>query len=236
MSAQVVVYEPEGPELTADVSVIIPTVRGRRELLQRAITSVENQVVSPREIVVVIDRDRQGAAFARNLGLERARGGWIAWLDDDDEMLPNHIRVLIAGSVHSGADLIYSCMEVVGGRDPLAVDGGGGAWVNPCGVQFGPIQEHHMRRHGNFIPVTYMVRAELARQVGGMPPSGGMGLEEDYQFLIRLLDAGAKFHHVPTVTWRYHIHGANLGGMGVGGPVGTGASNPIFKRKPGAES
>lgn len=228
MAVRVKVHETEG--LAADISVIIPTIPGRYSLLQRALASVASQTMHPREIVVVTDRDRKGAAFARNTGMERASGAWIAWLDDDDEMLPNHLRTLIAGSVRSGADLIYTCMEVVGGRDPLAVDSGEGAWVNPCGVQFGPIQEHHMRRHGNFIPVTYMVRSRLAKQVGGMPPSGGMGAEEDYQFLIRLLDAGARFHHVPTVTWRYHIHGANLGGVGVNGPEGSGASNPIFRR------
>lgn len=197
--------------------------------MQRAVDSVRAQEVKPREIVVVLDKDRRGAAHARNVGIQRASGSWIAWLDDDDELLPNHLRVLVSGIVRSGADLVYSCMEVVGGRDPLAVDSGNGAWVNPCGVQFGPAQERHLRERGNFIPVTYMVRAELARQVDGMPPSGGMGAEEDYMFLIRLLDAGAKLHHIPEITWRYHIHGANLGGMGIGGPPGTGASNPVFQ-------
>ena len=34
--------------------------------------------------------------------------------------------------------------------------------------------------------------------------------------LLRLLDAGYKFHHVCGVrTWRYHFHDANIGGRGI---------------------
>lgn len=205
-----------------DVTVVMPTIPGRDSLRERALASVRAQTLQPLETIVVTDRTRLGAAWARNLGAAQVTTTWLAWLDDDDEFLPHHLETLLAATqvADPTPDLVYACMEVVGGRDPTAV-AQDGQWVNPCGVPFGHEQEQHLRYQGNFIPVTYLVRAQLVREVGGMPPSGGRGYEEDYQLLLRLLNVGARFLHVPQVTWRYHFHQANTGG----GVQGTGASN-----------
>jgi glycosyltransferase involved in cell wall biosynthesis len=212
------------------VTVVIPTVEGREDLLRRALRSVASQILQPADTLVVIDHDRQGAWWARNEGLRRVQTDWLAWLDDDDELLPDHLQLLTNAAMTSTPppDLVYSYPEVVGGRDPLAV-AHHGQWVKPLGVSFGAEQEAHLRRQGNFIPVTYLVRTAAVRHVGGMPPSGGPGKEEDYQLLIGLLDAGYRFLHVPERTWRYHIHDRNTGG----GWQGTGASNKqLYQERP----
>jgi hypothetical protein len=116
----------------------------------------------------------------------------------------------------TGADLVYPCMQIAGAdRDPLAVAVNGN-WVNPCGVRFGPEQEWHLRHRGNFIPVTYLVRTGLVRQVGGFPiPFSAEWPRdcEDHGLLIRLLDAGCRIHHVPEKTWVYNFHAGNTGGL-----------------------
>lgn len=212
-------------DVDSDVTVVMPTIDGRDGLRMRALASVHEQRVRPREVLVVFDRDRRGAYAARNHALERVSTTWLAWLDDDDRLLEDHLAVLLEAADASGADLVYAYPRVIGGRDPLATDDGHGRWVSPLGIPFGPTQERHLRTHGNFIPVTYLVRTGLVKKVGGMPRpfSWECGREEDYGLLIRLLDAGARFHHVPEVTWEYHIHGENTGGGDVGGVGGRGA-------------
>jgi glycosyltransferase involved in cell wall biosynthesis len=211
--------------MTGDVTVVVPTILGREELLDRALASVRAQTIQPAKVIVVCDRDRKGAWWARNQGAAQVETTWLAWLDDDDELLPNHLEVLLAGAEESGADLVYSYPEFVcppGYRDPLATVQDGRIVQEPIGVPFGKEQENWLRYMGNFIPVTYLVRAALVRAVGGMPPSGGPKKEEDYRLLLKLLNFDAKFHHVLNVrTWRYHVHDANTGG----GYRGTGASN-----------
>jgi glycosyltransferase involved in cell wall biosynthesis len=95
------------------VSIIIPTYN-RASTLSRAIDSVLSQTCPPLEIIIVDDgsqdntaqlmterygqcdylyQPNQGVSSARNLGIKKARGEWIALLDSDDRWLPNKLKL-----------------------------------------------------------------------------------------------------------------------------------------------
>jgi glycosyltransferase involved in cell wall biosynthesis len=200
------------------VTVVVPTIPGREALLQRALASVWAQLRPAQAVVVVRDHRRRGAWWARNLGASMAVTGWVAWLDDDDELLPHHLQTLVAAGEATGAGLVFGYAEFVGGVDPLAVvDDQGHLVPSPLHVPFGAKQAEWIRRVGNYVPVTYLVRTQLVEQVGGMPQPFSPDwpqANEDHGFLIRLLDAGVKFHNAQQITWRYHFHAANTGGRG----------------------
>lgn len=89
-------------------SVIIPT-RDRPEFLSQSVTSVLGQDNADLELLVVndggplqttfadprvriLDNQKRGAVPARNLGVEKAKGKNIAFLDDDDIWIdPDHL-------------------------------------------------------------------------------------------------------------------------------------------------
>jgi glycosyltransferase involved in cell wall biosynthesis len=104
------------------VSVVIPTLN-RPAMLLRALDSVANQTFPPQEVIVVVDgpddeiaklvqrahpsvrllqmKTRSGAAVARNVGVQNARGAWIAFLDDDDEWLPRKLELQLGAALRS---------------------------------------------------------------------------------------------------------------------------------------
>jgi Glycosyl transferase family 2 len=207
-------------DLGADVTVVVPTLPGREALLQRALASVWAQTRPAAAVAVVRDRTYRGAWWARNLGAAMAQTGWIAWLDDDDELLPHHLQVLVeAGEAHD-AGLVYGYPEFVGAHDGLAVcDDQGHLVPMPLHVPFGSRQAEWLRRVGNFIPVTTLVRTSAVARVGGFPQpftSDWPMPHEDHGLLVRLLDAGGRFHNAEQVTWRWHWHaGQTQGGQRV---------------------
>jgi len=114
------------PEKNPKVSVIIPTYN-RAYLVGRAIRSVLNQTYQDFEIIVVDDGStdnteevvksfndpRRGGSAARNTGIRAARGEYIAFLDSDDEWLPEKLekQVLICADDRIG--LVYTGKRVI---------------------------------------------------------------------------------------------------------------------------
>lgn len=203
------------------VAVVIPTIPGREAMLERALASVRAQRRRPDQVVVERDSLRTGADQARNRALERVTADVIAWLDDDDELKPNHLMTCmrVLEQSRERPDLVYPAPVVRGGEDPTAVSVQG-QWRLPWGVRFGPEQEAHLRRFGSFIPMTHVVRTGIVRTVGGFLPGREVTTEgggrryrgEDEDYLVRLLDAGATFEHLDARTWYWNVHGGNTAG------------------------
>lgn len=53
----------------------------------------------------LLQQDNAGAAAARNTGLNAVTGKWIAFMDCDDGMSPEHLQYMLLAAEESGADL-----------------------------------------------------------------------------------------------------------------------------------
>lgn len=211
------------------MTVCIPTVLGREELLDRAIRSAQDQTWPAARILIQRDAEREGAAATRNQLLARTDTEWIAWLDDDDHLMPGHLAALSrAVQADPSIDLVYPVplMEPFAVRDgvpsrprcPAATTYQGVFPREPWGLRWCPEFESHIRRRGSFVPITHLVRTEAAVKAGGFPR--GQVLEdgryrgEDEGYLIALLDHGAVFHHVDRVTWHWNANPKSTAGKG----------------------
>ena len=118
------------------ISVIIPAYNAE-STLQEAVSSVLAQRFSEIEVVIVDDgstdgtgaicdaladgdervrvvhQPNRGVSAARNAGLARARGDYIAWLDSDDAMDETMLEKLYAALTDTGADIAMCNYENV---------------------------------------------------------------------------------------------------------------------------
>jgi len=184
---------------TADITVVTPTIPLRvcNGMLAASNTSVRSQTLLPSGgISVALDVDKVGAAVTRQRALDGVRTEWVAFLDDDDWLYPNHLEVLHGLAIEHGADYAYSWFD---GNDPFPMH---------RGRQMDPAQPHHTT-------MTVLVRTELAREVGfaNHPEAPPTWAGEDWLFTLNCLKRGAKFIGTGEVTWHYNVHGGNTSGL-----------------------
>lgn len=118
------------------ISVITPTWQRHEALLHGAIPAVANQTGVTVEHIVVSDGldfelerlvpgsvryfelpfhdvKKHWGSPARNFGLAKARGDYIAYLDDDDDWEPDHLETMLAAlESDAGAEWVRSCATI----------------------------------------------------------------------------------------------------------------------------
>ncbi|MDE7132455.1 MAG: glycosyltransferase family 2 protein [Lachnospiraceae bacterium] len=187
------------------VSIIVPTYN-RENVIERALRSILRQTYSAYEVIVVDDgstdgtesvvarlqddriryialQENQGVAHARNVGIQEAKYDYVAFLDSDDEWLPNKLELqmkkMLSSSKRTG--MVYCRM---GGllRD------GSGRFVCPHEDYVKEILEGELFKPLLFQNVigtpTMLVRKECLQQTGGFKET--LHCLEDWELILRI--------------------------------------------------
>jgi LmbE family N-acetylglucosaminyl deacetylase/glycosyltransferase involved in cell wall biosynthesis len=201
------------------VSLIVRT-RDRRKLLGEALQSITLQTWRPIEVIVINDGGRDvsdeierfksalpieyhapsrsvGRAAAGNLGLKRARGTFVGFLDDDDLLYPQHLEKLAGYLEASGRDFAYSDCEI--GRYRWE---GQGFHLQGKKKLFRGIDFDLQKLYSdNYIPImTALFRRSLLERAGCMDET--FQVFEDWDLWLRFAQHTA-FQRLPGITAEY---------------------------------
>ena len=204
------------------VSTVIPT-HNRPRTLAEAIAGVRAQTFMDYEIIVVsngesdemrrasrdvaaanecayFELDDGNVGLARNLGVERASGEWIAFLDDDDIWLATKLERQLAEAERSGSDLV-TCDYVMFFPD-------GREAVERPRVPEGWTYVKALSHQYWWAPTsTALVRKRVFAEAGGFDPHQRYGEDTD---LWRRISWRHAIHHVDDVLVRYRQGHASL--------------------------
>lgn len=193
----------------ADVTICTATIPHRKDLLLRAIESVENQTLQPQTHIIKTDVNKIGGAAMIDEIVKEAETTYIAILDDDDELLENHIEILYKKILEEKADLVYPHFK-------YATRGDGGHLERFRGQAWDNKNPHQ-------VPLTWICRKDSFLECGGFSKDfdpDSMNLDEqgnrigyDFLFIKRLAAANKKIVHTPEVTWIYHDDRVSTLGM-----------------------
>jgi glycosyltransferase involved in cell wall biosynthesis len=181
------------------VSVIIPTYN-RGHLLKRAVNSVLQQTFRDFELIVVDDASQdntgpskflkdhadklsyfclpahRGVSAARNFGVKKSRGEWIAFLDSDDEWLPKKLEKQVSWNSAHPEFRLSQTQEI---------------WVRK-GVRVNPPKTHKKILGFQFrenlkrcmiTPSSVMIEKKLLNETGGF--NEDLPACEDYDLWLR---------------------------------------------------
>jgi glycosyltransferase involved in cell wall biosynthesis len=195
------------------VSVVIPTYQ-RADACKRAVSSALEQELPALEVLVCDDGSTDGTqgeleswareedrlhylrlpgntgapAAARNLGVERASGDWVAFLDDDDVWLPAKLRVQGEAIATGRHDVVASDATRSGGQPYFGL----GRATEPDRAE--------LLRHNPIITSTAVVRRSALIAAGGFTDHAvGVSIRgvDDYAAWLNLAYRGARIVVLP---------------------------------------
>jgi glycosyltransferase involved in cell wall biosynthesis len=206
-----------------DVSVIIPAYRAA-DYIDRAVQSVFRQTVHPKELIIVDDgsddetseilesysetdspiglkilhQSNKGAGAARNLALQSATGKYAAFLDSDDEWLPEKLARSIFHMEQNKFILVAHNIFIVNGEHQK---------TNNIALRFQKSSNslfHGLYRRGFISTSTVVASLSSIRQAGGFDTSLQAG--QDFDLWLKMLAPhGSKFFVFDEYLAKYYV-------------------------------
>jgi len=179
-----------------NISVIIPTYN-RYEPLKRALLSVYAQTYTPYEVIVVDDgstdktsniqkdfpnityiyQKNSGVSSARNRGIKKAKGEWIAFLDSDDEWVESKLQKQVV--LHQKQeDILMSYTQEIWFRDNKRIN------IPKKFQKIGKDTFLENLSYCNLAPSSVMLHKKVFQRIGLFDES--MEVCEDYDLWLRI--------------------------------------------------
>jgi glycosyltransferase involved in cell wall biosynthesis len=212
--------------LSPMVSVVMPTYN-HANFISDAINSILSQTYTNWELIIVDNFSLDGTmeivkkfndprirflqvsnegivAKSRNLGMNAAKGSWVAFLDSDDIWFPNKLKV-VSEQLNDLSDLLYHHMVVLD-KDSQE-------------IRTKKIRSRKLHRpilkdlllNGNTIATSsVVVRKQCILHIGGMSESKDLIGTEDYNTWLRIANVSNRFKLIPQYLGAYRSHALNL--------------------------
>jgi teichuronic acid biosynthesis glycosyltransferase TuaG len=204
------------------ISVIIPAYKAA-QTIERALASVAAQTLKPDEVIVVDDGSKDGtfeaaeafmgqmsginlkvvnqqnlgAGAARNRAIAEASGTWLAFLDADDEWLPEKLSVSMKAINESHLTIFAHNYLSIKGAEERLVD---------CAARYRAASDPYigLYRKGFLATSTVMVRHDAVVAAGCFDET--LATAQDFDLWLKVLKKdGASFRVEPDALTRYHI-------------------------------
>lgn len=143
----------------------------------------------------ILNRNNPGASGSRNAGAAASSAEFVAFLDDDDAWRPEYLARATAELDRTGADAAIS------GLCRIKHDG----TIQPIVIPpRAAIEARMFDKNFGMTGSNLVIRRAAFERVGGFDPA--LPVFNDWDFLIRMVSAGAEYCVVQdlTVEWREH--------------------------------
>ena len=207
------------------VSVIMPAYRVS-EYIGEAISSVLNQTLSNYEIIVVNDgspdtvelereleryrgrivyikQENRGCSAARNIGIQLARGKYIALLDPDDLWEPDYLAEQLGIlEADPGIDVLY-CDALIFGNSNLA-----GRRFMDVMPSHGEVTFESLITQRCNVMISVTARHETVLRAGLFDEN--LRSAEDFDMWLRIVQQGGRIKYHNKVLVKYRRHSTSL--------------------------
>jgi teichuronic acid biosynthesis glycosyltransferase TuaG len=209
------------------ISIIIPCYNSEL-FIDRAIKSVLSQTFSDWELLLIDDHSKDntkkiiesytqndkrikilqtkensgGPALPKNIGVENARGKYIAFLDHDDEWLPEKLEKQL---------IVFENSK----DEKLGIVSCGVKLINSSGKKFAVVINSNKNifpeilvRNPIFSNSSVLIKKEVIDTIGERDIE--LKYSEDYDYWLRVAGAGYNFFYISEPLLKYYFHDNNV--------------------------
>lgn len=206
------------------ISVIIPTYKREPSLIKRSIQSALNQTYTNIELIIVDDspsdylkrhqvekyiknlndhrikyikhEENKGANVARNTGIKHSKGRYCAFLDDDDEWVPEKLEKQLKKFSQANIGLVY-CKAI----EINETNGQVRNMINEMhdGYQYNRLLKQNFIGSNSYV----LILKEAFEKVGFYDES--LPSHQDYDLFLRI-SKKYKIDNVPEPLVKYYVH------------------------------
>lgn len=201
------------------VSIVVPSYKRDNKMVGRAIHSLLSQTYKNIEVILVDDNAKEehkafreglmelvnninddrliyvqneknlGGSGARNVGIEKSKGEYVTFLDDDDEYLPEKVEKQLAFMLENELDVSFGKLNIYNEEDKLTD-------VRDHKIlsfDKDSLQRYHIVKQITGTP-TFMVKKTLLQKVGGFDivPMG-----QEFYLMNKLIGLDCKIGYYP---------------------------------------
>lgn len=201
------------------VSVVIPTYN-RAKLLERSLNSLFNQTKLPIEVIVIDDDSTDntssliedinsplikyiknsknyGANISRNIGINESSGDIIAFLDSDDEWVPEKIEIqtrYIQNHSKNSRWICYTPVNVYGRSDDITIP--------ERGLQSDEHLSEYLFIHGGIILTSTLFVSREAANLEQFTPD--LKLHQDADYCLKHYSKNTEILYLPEPLTNWH--------------------------------
>jgi glycosyltransferase involved in cell wall biosynthesis len=165
-----------------------------------------------RDKIIYLKQENRGAAAARNCGLRRARGKFVAFLDGDDLWAPSYLEEQLKFIEAGNYDLVYADALIVG-DSPLA----GRTFMETAPSEGEVTTRSLLLAKCNVITSGVVARRQLVIDAGLFDET--LRNSHDFDLWVRLAKFGAKLAYQRKVLLTYRCHEGSLSGDSINNVV-----------------
>ena len=165
----------------------------------------EWQAKDPRIKPIFLDKNSGAPAHPKNVAMQRSSGKLVAFLDSDDEWLPEKLEKQIAVFEKEPDVGLVSC-------EPFTVDSRGailGREVIPD-IPMKGLFPSILRTNFIFSESSIVIPRSVIDQVGPRDENPEIGIAEERENELRIAAAGYKFYVIHEPLFKYYVHESNM--------------------------
>lgn len=220
-------------ETNSNISIILPVYKlddKTKELLNNAIKSVEDQIVKPNELLLVVDKnDTDSLNYVKsidfktikdivtiienetgntdfcsqfNLGVSKAKSQWVSLLESDDEYSKIWFKNVVEHQLaYPDVELFLPIIVDVNSDNQFLSLTNEATWANSFSDKLGFLDNQALEAYQNFNIDGMVIKKETYEQFGGLKKN--MKLTFVYEFLLRMTLKSVKTMTIPRFGYKH---------------------------------